>query len=133
MSKYYYDCAIEAAYMAKNFGIKIQLWNRDVDTGETTYHDLENEKTILGAYGFPIRLLVHPDSVVSLEPIKDDVVDTDRCGFGFVTEREENNINVALFQPNEGIFKDGYWFRRWIKIVSRGGKSFIMPKEVKDE
>lgn len=51
---------------------------------------------------------------------KDDIVDLERFGFGVVTERDGNNINVCIFDPKDGVGKDGYWFRRWRPVLKRG-------------
>lgn len=119
--KLYYTNAIHAAYMAEEFGVKLQLWTRDIDTGEVQYQDLENAKTILGAYGFEgINFWVHPSSFSIFEPQKDDVV---YLGYG------ESGCPDCC---NEYEVWHEAWGTDWLgkkpKVIQRDGKPFIWPQ-----
>ncbi len=115
MTKYYYDCPLEAAYMAKNFGMRfIAPLNAKFDWKSPDSYMSRNREWIL----INGKLYIHPDSVAMLEPRDDDlceVVDDDMfcvdCGgvYGYgcdIIERQNK-------------FK---------KIIQRDGKPFFWPK-----
>lgn len=69
--KYYYDCPIEAAYMAKNFGMQFRSTRNQVlyfDGGS----DFRSEKDC-GIYGGEYYFLA-PESLALLEPREGDIV-----------------------------------------------------------
>lgn len=93
-----------------------------------------------GAKGEPLELFskefnlgdkayIHSESHHILEPQVGDLVDLVHHGFAFVTEREGNNINCCLFDVNTGVFRDGYWHLKWVKIILRNGLAFMWPEE----
>lgn len=131
MERYYYSCPIEAAYMIKHHGIKIDdhPWRNADDAGAKIsigmeeILDIAKETKVVETWFF-----VHPDSVKLLEPQENDLVDLGDHGFAIVVARDGNNIDCALFDASSGLLKTGYWHRRWHPIIQRNNKPFVMPK-----
>ena len=145
MPKYYYDCPIEAAYMADKFSVnfcydyteeknvKFPIYcnysqeTDDLDGGfiETTYlHD-----------NIPVsKFHIHPDSEQVFEPQVGDVIHLNHQGFIVVQgsdgypERKEDFFEGYGTHPlfRFDIVRGG---EERIEILKRNGKPFIWPKE----
>lgn len=110
MKKLYYTCPIEAAYMAKNFRVKIidlegfqtELWDILSDSmGQTS--ELKDE-----------FYYIHPDSFSIFEPQGGDM--------------------AAVHLPNSVLFQVQFLIEDFNKeqvgcIIQRTGKPFIMPQQ----
>ena len=99
--KYYYDCPIEAAYMAKNFGVKLRLELIDAETGIidlqqfpiSSWHTLTS---LFGTTGLSPYFYITPDSLHIFEPQVGDILDDDdtlillRNNKPFITPKQES-------------------------------------------
>lgn len=128
-SRYYYADPLAAAWMAKHHEMKFEhLWMFDRSPFGCELAFSGNVNIQAGSDNSHVKFYIHPDSLHLLEPRKGDLVDLGRHGFAFVTDRDDNNINCALFNPDIGVFKDGYWHRRWHPIIQRDGAVFMWPE-----
>lgn len=121
--RYYYDCPIIAAYMAKSFGIRIvgqNLSQIDFDTQkhperEFDYFDicrLASNKSNPFVYKFCLS----SDSIILLEPQDGD----------FVEANDERCPDCGTYYNH---IPDGHAkFYKHAKIIERNGKLFFMPK-----
>lgn len=141
MERYYYDDAIEAAYMIEHFAFGILTEHRYYAAMSELNPDLNKDFYYLTPLGAiheaasqiesgrtDCKYYFHPDSVKLLEPQENDLVDLGDHGFAIVVTRDGNNIDCALFDASSGLLKTGYWHRRWHPIIQRNNKAFIMPK-----
>jgi hypothetical protein len=138
---YYYDCAIEAAYMAKNFGFL--FYKKDVPTfaGGITWvnnYPAAPYKNSTEALEGELHLkkennkyCVHPDSVKLLEPQEGDIGINEIGATGTYQKYYENLGDNKSFPRI--IVPAGFCSCRRIpigacKIIQRNNKPFIMPK-----
>lgn len=118
--KLYYDCPIEAAYMAKNFGAKLRLELIDAETGIidlqqfpiTSWHTLTS---LFGTTGLSPYFYIHPDSLHIFKPQEGDF-----CTW-------EKNKYIDTFTWCE--LADYAAINSEIKIIQRDNKPFITPKQ----
>ena len=131
MVKLYYDCPIEAAYMAKNFGVKFVL---NKDNNPNNFNDYQNavqratNELLSKSHNLPIEksylyFYIHPDSLYIFEPIEGDLIVLLNNGVGAI-EFFGKNTNIKYIK--ELMLRGG-------KIIQRNNKPFITPKnEVKN-
>ena len=119
--RYYYDNPTAAIWMLQNFGMEFEspVLGRDIPLLDLIQ---------MLAIGMTRPILVKKSSEALLEPQKDDMVDLGDHGIAFVVERKDNNIDCALFDASTGMFKSGYWHRRWVPVIKRGSVNFHWPK-----
>lgn len=140
MPKYYYDCPIEAAYMAKKFGVRLyvlennDLWDwMQTDCGKVYVEDASTTLTIghhlfcINAYSTG-KIYIGPDSEHIFKPqVGDGVVNCDDDPARVVRDgKEVGPYEVPLSQALK-------WVGREAKIIFREGKPFIWPKVLKEE
>lgn len=115
MTRYYYDCPIKAAYMAKYFNVTFA----GSDGLERTYLGMADEIIPSHLPEIATPIYIHPDSLHILEPQEGDIyVDywSDRSP-EYYTPLKEKPDN-SLEPPN------------WVgyKIIQRNGKPFMWPE-----
>ena len=126
--RYYYDCAIEAAYMAKNFGMVLT----DSNGESLMYHgDVDFSPSNISLQSTLYRGSIHhiaPDSLPLLKPKCGDVVQLKDNYVGRVDDYGDVETagdrvigNVDIKCPDMNSYRWG--------ITQRDGKPFIWPKE----
>ena len=105
MSKLYYTDPLKAAWMTREFGVKVQMLIY-LDDG-TCLSDVLSIPSILDFYmRMPtIKLYIHPDSYGIFEPQKRDRV-----------------VGRMLWR-----YDKGYYLDKDSKIIQRDDKAFFMP------
>lgn len=113
MARLYYTCPIEAAYMAKNFGVKIMVNDTEGTEMLCVISSLSRDK-----------YYIHPDSLSVFEPQEGDLVycmgsyqimPADIDDFGVKYDRR------IIIQNVTSPIATG-------KIIQRNNKPFIMPQ-----
>lgn len=132
--KFYYDCPIEAAYMAKNFDIKFEIIAKDKDTGELMHHPIEGVDNLTTAFKH-VRVTICPDSIKLLAPKKGDILlwkyiigNDDSLVISQPGYWDEASFKPSLFDESDFLILSDNRIKN-ITILARGDKSFIMPKE----
>jgi len=148
----YYDCPLEAAYMAKNFGVELMAsineeiykgkkrWFRpDIkpvagfvhyyryERGQDYYDILSDFRGGREQFGYtkPERFTVHPDSLHIFEPQVGDIVD-----FRWGSPEKLNASDPYGGRPASHASGDGVTtVGKDDKIIQRNNLPFIMPKE----
>lgn len=138
--RYYYDCAIKAAYMAKYHGMKFKS-----SRGQNLYFDggADFRAEFDGGIYVGCKYRIHPDSVALLQPMVGDLLLMEDNYFGagrpcIVVKRirqTDVNGNVGPFydyDDPESIEEDG---EDWIigghdafTIIQRNGLPFFWPE-----
>jgi hypothetical protein len=146
--RYYYDCPIEAAYMAKNFGMEFQDENdwdaeviiHDKDAGflySRGTEEMASKEMYIGE-----KIYVHPDSLPILEPQPKDKVGNDHYSDLVVSDedykrylraRHDEEFSAVFSVPLISVSKakDGIASGEAV-IEKRDGKPFFWPKEEQD-
>lgn len=115
--RYYYDCPIKSAYMAKYFGMKFMG-----EAGEPVYLELSDQGAYYMAYqssatnrSVPYigKFYIHPDSQSFLAPKADDLMRSGECLFVFGSGLE---------------IYDGFHSND-VEIIQRNGLPFIWPQK----
>lgn len=125
--KYFYDCPLEASYMAKHFGIKLLL------NCEDSYMLLANSEVPLGIantfHDGKVKFAVAPESEIIFKPQEDDVAWSWQGSKAFLmylhflsdgfwqTSSGKSDTCTSSTEPSN----------EWI-IIERQGKHFFMPK-----
>lgn len=144
--KYYYDCPIEAAYMAKNFGLRITaelpLRYNKLEVLKRIYNisfggdemELSYSEVIDKSDGS--KFYLHLSSVKLLEPQESDVIISydNRAFAQDVYAGGKEACARAQAHERDAIYE--MWFARFEEIlkrpnheiVQRNNKPFIMPK-----
>lgn len=133
MKKLYYDCPLEAAYMAKNFGVEIYtIWKRkDGDRKQT--HDKEKLRD-LDCYATPYY--IEDDSLHIFEPQVGDLVEYRTNGSIAYVETNFTIVfkrKILMRDDMSDYDYEGFGFNEIPltgdeKIIQRNNKAFIMPK-----
>lgn len=113
MKKLYYNCVIEAAYMAKNFGVKFQSLQGNLN--KCFDFDIDDCEKILNYCGDP-HLSVHPDSLHIFEPKLGDFIETEMLNGG-------GGDMYHYHFPDTQLKAD-----KSVKVILRNGKPFIYPQ-----
>ncbi len=124
MTKYYYDCPIKAALMAKTFemvftdkeGHALEIFN---DADPATWFYVSSKET---GYMRPQshEYYIHPDSLHLLEPQEGDYgLDT---RFSCVAQIIMLNGELVCFDGEQN------WGTKHFQTLQRNGKSFIWPE-----
>lgn len=128
MKKLYYDCAIQALYMAKYFGVLI-----DFDLPELDNEEKEKQMLNFGKLLEVKRLYVNPKSYNIFEPKEKDKGQCPRkvlCEFE--KRKYSNEVESGFFKtwiPLEQLTNDWIWEDNEIEIIMRKNKQFFMPQE----
>ncbi len=109
MKKLYYDCPIEAAYMAKNFGVRFNIIAKS-DKDNFFMWEVRPE------YNEGQILHVHPESLSIFEPQLKDMLRNKKTG----------GITLGVYQ---GLLDHNPKAIENDDIIYRNNKPFIMPKE----
>lgn len=114
----YYDDALIAAYMQREFGVKL----RAISSAGYIMGMINFEKVAVGEdYGETYH--IHPDSLSVFEPMENDLVEFDGICSGFV---------IAVLDETVGIQNDDVVYeieKEDCVIIQRNGKPFFMPKQ----
>lgn len=125
MKRYYYTCPLQAAYMAKEFGM-IFFTPEDEEYNEEIYADGNVECAF--EFDGVERLYIHPDSVHMLEPKTGDVITSLVTEYGYVVPSR-----IAEIQ-NGNLYSKSCDGRKWIpyggksRIIQRNAKPFFWPE-----
>lgn len=125
MNRLYYDCPIEAAYMAKNFGVKFlhelrfeievyfSLHNNDISW-------LFNEETGDDYSYTRDKFYIDPDSLPIFEPMEGDIITDDDINPFVISSKISCDVDDKYVAPEHIVGQD--------KTIFRDGKPFITPK-----
>ena len=113
--RYYYDCAIEVAYMAKHFGMK---FCSSEDVHDENDDPLDFIDDVFGEV-FDYRKYIAPESLSLLEPKVEDWV---------ITEWGSEDPRVIIPDHKDHWVFDEEFTPRFFKLIQRDGKPFIWPK-----
>ena len=124
--KLYYKDPLAAAYMAREFGVKIQFatwWTDDFDDIISEY----NEGEI-----FPSKLYIHPDSYHIFEPHVGDVASyyfgKQRDIYHGVLIKKDDKVFATTFHGHQKEIGTFWEVSREIeKIIQRNNKPFFIP------
>lgn len=128
MKKLYYDCPIEAAYMAKNFGVRLQRVNPTQLVEEDLYKEYNHPAHMANLRLFDCmekawqKIYVHPDSLSIFEPSIKDI------GIDEANELMEYSNFAGTFWFSIDQQQGGSAAKGLVKIIKRGNKLFISPK-----
>lgn len=114
MSKMYYTDPLKAAWMAREFGVKLQ------DVHGKTISELDSIQRYCN-YGF--TLYIHPDSYSIFEPVEGD---KDEDGWIFDWDTDDNGRVAWWSRGTE------YVLPTYKQIARRNNTAFFMP-EVENE
>lgn len=115
MSKLYYTDPLAAAYMAREFGVKLQAhYNVTQNLGDALTYD-----EIVLMLDFE-RFYIHPDSYHIFEPRAGDVMITEIPG--------TSSVEVVSSDIRAREFIDHLVEKRGAKIIQRQGKPFFWPE-----
>jgi hypothetical protein len=143
MKKLYYDCPIEAAYMAMNFGVKLYCMHTDEQMSEYDLTEAQRNfdwfhacfcegseeiemisDAIKYMENISDKIYIHPDSLSIFEAMEGDLYQI-KCSIG---DYKDNPL-VEYHIYNAGLFagKVLLGFRDF-KIIQRDNKPFLMPE-----
>jgi len=112
MTKRYYDDALQAAWMAREFGVRITTEN-GLDVANVAVGMASRLNDSFVYHDPPYH--IHPDSLRLFEPIEGDLVTSWSFPDGI---RSKSGIQKSLISKG-----------REVKIIQRNGKAFFMPEE----
>lgn len=129
MTKYYYDCWIQALYMMREFDVK--FFTKGFLNIESDFLEMElgYHLTIRDIYGKLAndytRIYVAPESEYIFEPKEGDI---GICGKLLIPVK----FDIKDWVPSKMLKKETYYEIKetlFVKTVYRNGKLFFMPKE----
>ena len=135
MNKLYYDCPIEAAYMAKNFKVNftsegltdaqaMQAIQMVKVEGYTSWYD----RSLNFQWTKGTKLYVHSDSYMVFKPQIGDIGKLGKSNLYIYDDRGwEDSYDGALIFEHHG--NDP----KKVKVIDKGSKPFFTPKEINDE
>lgn len=115
-TKYYYNCPIKAAYMAKEFGVKMY----SPETEEYIEAELCISDYLWAAsnpdddMNYQPPFYIHPDSLEIFEPREGDIVE-----YSTYTLKDRWHTKFKRLSKRGGSL---------VRIIQRDNKPFIMPK-----
>lgn len=137
--KMYYDCALKAAYMVKNFGVKFICGEpyspKEYDDYEKLllrYTEIENGRgycspnTVYFDFSWESKIYVHPESRHIFEPQEFDLCEREQGGTVWLMDENRELSLGTEYQSRWYEFTDKY------KIIQRNNRPFITP-EIEDE
>ena len=122
--KKYYDDPLIAAYMCREFGVKVCLLNTESPDPLFSLSDL--------AYAIKVQSMgvvikenyyIHPDSLHIFEPQVGDLITQDGDSFCHKVVSVGDNEQPVCFYT--GVLYEPYWS----DIIQRNGKHFFMPMD----
>ena len=116
----YYDCPLEAAYMAKCFGVTYYTQPDASDADDPYTFENEFKRFGIDFNRQKIKYYIHPDSLSTFEPQDGDM---DNKGFFYddvIWKRALRIEGGDLMRVNRSIQQ----------IIQRNGKQFFWPKGV---
>lgn len=122
MTKYYYDCPIKAAYMAKYFGVKLQILVANESECQL-YSWFYNMALPSGAGK---NLYIHPNSLHILEPQVGDLIKEYGAPLYRYLDGKLSNGDFTAYKNKYDIK-----FDEVARIVERNNIPFIYP-EIED-
>ena len=129
MTKYYYDCWIQALYMMREFDVK--FFTKGFLNIESDFLEMElgYHLTIRDIYGKLAndytKIYVAPESEYIFEPKEGDI---GICGKLLIPVK----FDIKDWVPSKMLKKETYYEIKetlFVKTVHRNGKHFFMPKE----
>lgn len=144
MTKYYYDCPIQALYMIKEFGVQCYIESKiisscnlstgEIDKSERTIEiDFEEEylDQILGSYA-EIKNL---DSKIYVAKESEHIFEPKEGDKGLIDNRHCVILESDKWRYDEWISNSDPYFERSHhgKIIMRDNKQFFMPKKEENE
>ena len=129
MTKYYYDCWIQALYMMREFDVK--FFTKGFLNIESDFLEMElgYHLTIRDIYGKLAndytKIYVAPESEYIFEPKEGDI---GICGKLLIPVK----FDIKDWVPSKMLKKETYYEIKetlFVKTVYRNGKHFFMPKE----
>lgn len=116
MTKYYYDCPLQALYMNKEFGVNVYLefqiiMEANLSTGET----------------------IRPTNQYNYEPLLDFI--NNGWGFEEVCKIVNEGAKIIVSKESNHIFEPKDWDLKndqTGEIIMRDGKHFFMPKVIEE-
>ena len=129
MTKYYYDCPIQALYMMREFDVK--FFTKGFLNIESDFLEMElgYHLTIRDIYGKlandHTKIYVAPESEYIFEPKEGDI---GICGKLLIPVK----FDIKDWVPSKMLKKETYYEIKetlFVKTVYRNGKHFFMPKE----
>ena len=129
MTKYYYDCWIQALYMMREFDVK--FFTKGFLNIESDFLEMElgYHLTIRDIYGKlandHTKIYVAPESEYIFEPKEGDI---GICGKLLIPVK----FDIKDWVPSKMLKKETYYEIKetlFVKTVYRNGKHFFMPKE----
>ena len=132
MSKLYYDDALAAAYMAREFGIKSQYYDQEAQE----FKD-ERIRTIYESIPYNNqKFYIHPDSYSVFEPMVGDLI-----SWTIGHTKYDKEVIVKSVESNgrhdldffASLFEKPEYKYLGVKIIQRNNKPFFTPLEVKDD
>ncbi len=129
MTKYYYDCPIQALYMMREFDVK--FFTKGFLNIESDFLEMElgYHLTIRDIYGKLAndytKIYVAPESEYIFEPKEGDI---GICGKLLIPVK----FDIKDWVPSKMLKKETYYEIKetlFVKTVYRNGKHFFMPKE----
>ena len=133
MTRYFYDCPLKAAFMAKYHGMRFDYYDKYqnviLSCIEVETYDCE----CCGGYGKEfnpdIRFYIHPDSLHLLEPIEGDYLECiNQTNAPYILAKaNDNNGSLSAFSTNPKITLGQSMFDSW-KIIQRNSLPFMRPE-----
>jgi len=132
VSKLYYDDALAAAYMAREFGIKSQYYDQEAQE----FKD-ERIRTIYESIPYNNqKFYIHPDSYSVFEPMVGDLI-----SWTIGHTKYDKEVIVKSVESNgrhdldffASLFEKPEYKYLGVKIIQRNNKPFFTPLEVKDD
>lgn len=130
MTRYYYSCPLQAAYMAKEFGMRILATHHgeQIDTHGNCIAYCEHE------FGWESPFYIRPDSQHLLHPKRGDLVLATYTKESSFVYRHVTMVCDRYYLV--GGFPDQYGYpdyinngdRKILKVIQRNGKPFFWPE-----
>lgn len=138
MTRYFYTCPLESAYMAKHYGMDFEIWRWDnCEWNFAAMHDRKKQRNgvtmsvaskILQNRGAN-RFYIHPDSLHLLVLQKDDILITAANGVSapYAVAKVNDDNGAASLYSASNIKLGMSMFDSW-KIIQRNGLAFMWPE-----
>ena len=118
MTKYYYTEPLEAAYMAKNFGIFIVIDKLNSTQSANDIMRLDSEK-----------YYIDKDSFHILKPQQWDLVEEGDINYGIITDCDDENAAIQYSTDENGTTLCDFMPVDELTIIQRDEKPFFNPRK----
>ena len=118
--KLYYTDPLAAAYMAREFGIRLEgdiKWYNCADWASKSLADDRNNE-----------IYIHPDSYHIFEPKMGDIVEWDGLMFGIVIGKDESDDTIGVQHGESDVYTIP---SEELGIIQRNNKPFFNPQKEK--